>query len=209
MKTIAILSNKGGAGKTTLATNLAVAASKAGQTAVLIDLDPQPSSVEWKETREEETPVVARMTAAQLPDLIEALKADGETDVVFIDTAPRTEDDAKVAARVADFALVPCRPSDADMRSIRKTFSIAQYEQVPAVVVFNAVPARGRLRERALAVLEGYKGQRAIPNFLGQRVAFMYAYIEGLSVLEWEPRGTAAGEIRELYKYVCEQVGGI
>ena len=58
MKTLAILSRKGGTGKTTLATNLAVAAVMAGHTTVLLDLDPQSSAAKWGDRREQESPTV-------------------------------------------------------------------------------------------------------------------------------------------------------
>jgi chromosome partitioning protein len=65
MYTVAMLSQKGGTGKTTLSLHLAVAAEKAGQSAVVIDLDPQASSAEWKDSRKGDTPVVVPIPYSQ------------------------------------------------------------------------------------------------------------------------------------------------
>ena len=109
---------------------------------------------------------------------------------------------------MADYALIPCRASVADLRAIKHTLTITRYEKVPTSVVLNAVPARGKLRDESLAALEVYN-QSAAPNCIGNRVSFVHAFTEGLSVLEWEPKGKAAGEIRALYRYVSKQLGGV
>ena len=87
MHTIAILSQKGGTGKTTLALHLAVAAEKDGHSTVVIDLDPQASSAGWKDTRPQETPVVVPTPSARLKQALEAARK-GRAALVFIDSAP-------------------------------------------------------------------------------------------------------------------------
>ena len=79
MRTVAILSQKGGSGKTTLAVHLAVAAERAGKVAAVIDLDPQASAAEWKDGRQMDTPVVVSMPAARLTQALDAARGAGLT----------------------------------------------------------------------------------------------------------------------------------
>lgn len=100
MRIVAILSQKGGTGKTTLALHLAVAAETAGHSAVVIDLDPQASSAEWKDSRPNETPVVIPVPSARLPQALQAAYK-GRADLVVIDTAPHASEVALAAAEAA------------------------------------------------------------------------------------------------------------
>ena len=74
MLTIALVSQKGGAGKTTLALNLAVASELAGQPAVIVDIDPQASAAAWADSREGETPVVVSAQAARLAEVLDTAR---------------------------------------------------------------------------------------------------------------------------------------
>ena len=141
MHTIAILSQKGGTGKTTLALHLAVAAEKDGHSTVVIDLDPQASSAGWKDTRPQETPVVVPTPSARLKQALEAARK-GRAALVFIDSAPHSGDDALAAAEAADIILIPCRAAILDLRAIATTARIVKLAGKPAFVVLNAVPPR-------------------------------------------------------------------
>src|SRR4029077_12002288 len=101
MKTVAILSQKGGAGKTTLALHLAVAAEQGGQLAAVIDLDPQASAAGWKDSRKAETPVVVSVPSTRLPQALEAARSGG-ADFDIIDSAPHGLEVAFAAAEAAD-----------------------------------------------------------------------------------------------------------
>ena len=110
MEIYAILSGKGGTGKTTLAVHLAVAAERSGQTSVVIDLDPQGSATDWGHSRQAETPVVVAADPARLADILETAEAN-VVDVAVIDTAPHTDRDvytqtpAQIAANLASIIL--------------------------------------------------------------------------------------------------------
>src|SRR3954449_1586397 len=101
MHTVAILSQKGGSGKTTLALHLAVAAERAGQVAAVIDLDPQASAAGWKDSRSLDTPVVVSIPAARLDQALTTARGAG-ADLCFIDSAPHAGDVALAAAEKAD-----------------------------------------------------------------------------------------------------------
>lgn len=205
MKTIAILSQKGGAGKTTLAIHLAVAAGLAYHEAVVIDLDPQASASHWKDSRASDAPVVISAQAARLTSVLEAAKSGG-ADVAIIDTAPHSESAALAAARAANLILIPCRPAILDLRAISNTIDIARLADKPAAVVLNCVPPRGSLAEDAAAAVSSY-GLKIAPEQFTQRAAFMYALTGGQSAQEYEPRGKAASEAKRLYAWTYKQMG--
>lgn len=202
MKTLAILSRKGGTGKTTIAVHLSVAAAQAGYTTALVDLDPQASAVSWSDKRDAETPVVISAHASRLPDLLEKAEENG-VDFAIIDTAAHAETSALAAARAATIALIPCRPASLDLLAINATVDVVKLAKVPARIVFNGTPARGRLTEEARSAVEAYDVPCA-PCSLGQRMAFVHALIDGLTVQETEPRSKASGEVRTLYQYITD-----
>ena len=105
MKTIAIISQKGGAGKTTLAIHLAVAATLAQMNTVVIDLDPQASAAKWADRRKAEVPVVISAHASRLHHVLDNARSTGG-ELAFIDTAPHSDKAALDAARAADVVLV-------------------------------------------------------------------------------------------------------
>lgn len=205
MKTVAILSQKGGAGKTTLAVNLAVAAAAATKgRAAVIDLDPQASAAGWGDSRTDETPAIVSAQASRLAQVLEAAKENGAR-LVLLDTAPHSESAALAAARAADFVLIPCRPAILDLRAIGGTIDLARLAGVKAAVVLNSVPPRGALADEAAEAIAGY-GVEVVPVRVGQRAAFQHAITLGQGAQEFEPGGKAAEEIKALYKWVCKQI---
>jgi chromosome partitioning protein len=205
MKTIAIISQKGGAGKTTLALHLAVAAEHSGSPAAVIDLDPQASATGWGDHRGEDKPAVVSAQAARLDQVLDAARDAGAA-IAIIDTAPHSEHAALAAARSADLILIPCRPAILDLRAIHSTIDLAKLAQKPAAVVLNSVPPRGSLGEDADQAI-GVNEIEVCSVRIGQRAVFVHSLTEGLTALEYEPKGKGAREIRQLYKWVCRQVG--
>ena len=204
MKTLAILSRKGGTGKTTIAVHLSVAAEQAGHTTALIDLDPQASAVNWSDRRPGDTPVVISAHASRLPDLLEKAQENG-VDFAIIDTAAHAETSALAAARAATLALIPCRPASLDLLAIGATVDVVKLAKAPAHVVFNGTPARGNLTDEARTAVEAYDIPCA-PCSLGHRIAFVHALIDGLTVQESEPRSKASREVHALYTYIKKQM---
>ena len=200
MYTVALIAQKGGTGKTTLAINLAVAAEAAGQRTALVDLGPQASAAGWGDHRESDRPAVAAVPAARLHDALQSARGHG-ADLAVIDTAPHSEAAALAAARVADLALVPLRPGVLDLRALATTADICALAGARTAVMLNQAPPRGPLPEQAAEAIAA-RGLEVAPCRIGARVAFQHSLTNGLGVLEHEPAGKAASEIRELFRWV-------
>ena len=204
MKTLAILSQKGGAGKTTIALHLAVTAEQAGVSTAIVDLDPQASATGWKDSRSDETPAVVSTQAVRLPHVLDAARKAG-AQLAILDTAPHSENSALAAARMADLILIPCRPAILDIRAITTTIDLARLAGKPACVVLNSIPSRGQLADEAsLAISQ--MGVSVCPVRLGQRASYAHALTAGQSVQEYEPTGKATEEIKQLYMWICKQI---
>jgi chromosome partitioning protein len=201
MYTVAMLSQKGGTGKTTLALHLAVAAEKAGQRAVVIDLDPQASAAEWKDSRQGETPVVVPVPSTRLPQAVQAAQ-DGGADLALIDTAPYAGDVALAAAEAADLVLIPCRAGILDLRAIGTTARVVKVAGKTAYVVLNAVPPRASsiLADARAAV--AVHGIEVAPVALRQRAAYAHALTAGQTAQEYEPHGKATEDMAALYTWL-------
>ena len=204
MLTIAIISQKGGAGKTSLALNLAVAAELAGRTALIVDLDPQASAATWADSREAESPVVVSAQAARLAEVLTTAR-DHDAALCLIDTAPHAESPALTAARAADLVLVPCRASILDLRAVTASLAISQLASTPVSAVLCGIPARGSLADEAQVTLEAH-GLPVAPVRIGHRAAFVHAATIGQGVQEYEPRGKATQEITSLYEWTFSQI---
>ncbi|RYF16460.1 MAG: ParA family protein, partial [Oxalobacteraceae bacterium] len=114
---------------------------------------------------------------------------------------------ARAAVEVADLVLIPCRPSAFDLTAIQTTVKLVQLLRKPAFVVFTAgSPNAPRMYQEARELVEGF-GTPACPIQIADRAAFRHASAEGRTVMEYEPSGKAAENIRHIYKWTCLQVG--
>ena len=205
MPTIAIISQKGGAGKTTLALHLAAAAEDSGHTALVIDLDPQATASQWAAWRQDAPPVVIDSAPPRLAAKIEQATAQG-AEFIVIDTPPHADSAASAAVEAADLVLIPCRPSAFDLAAIKTTASLVKMRGKPAFVIFTAgSPTAPRMYDEAAQLVQGY-GLDACPLRVADRAAFRHAATEGKTVMEIEPNGKAADEVRQLYKWACKHV---
>lgn len=202
MKTIALIAQKGGVGKTTLAVNLAVSV---GMPTVLFDLDPQESAAMWADRRKSNSPHVEFLTERRLSDGLKAAEQ-GKYEIAIIDTPPAAGPQAFTAAQSADLVLIPCRPSLVDLDAIRRTAQLIKSAGVPAFVVFNAAPhSATTLLEDARAIVEG-AGLESSPVILRERSAYRASWPLGKTVIEVEPKSKAAQEIRELKDWLLSKL---
>jgi chromosome partitioning protein len=205
MPTIAIISQKGGAGKTTLALHLAAAAHDAGRIALVIDTDPQATASQWAAWRQDAPPEVIDSPPPRLSAKIEQAMGQG-ADFIVIDTPPHADSAARAAVEVADLVLIPCRPSAFDLAAIQTTAKLVQLLRKPAFVVTAGSPNAPRMYQEAGELVESF-GTPACPIQIADRAAFRHASAEGRTVMEFEPNGKAADDIRQIYKWTCLQLG--
>lgn len=206
MPTIAIISQKGGAGKTTLALHLAAAAQDAGTVALVVDTDPQATASQWATWRRDNPPEVIDSPPPRLAAKVRLARKQGAQWIV-IDTPPHADSAARVAVEIADLVLIPCRPSAFDLSAIEVTAKLAKLLRKPAYVVFTAGPPNApRVYQEAGELVESY-GTPACPVQVPDRAAYRHASAEGRTVMELEPTGKAAEDIRQIYRWTCLQVG--
>jgi chromosome partitioning protein len=201
MKTLAIISQKGGVGKTTLATALAVAAEKDGKIVAVFDLDPQASATFWKDTREADTPAVVAIPPSRLQHVLKAAAETG-CDLAIIDAPPFAKDIAFEAAQHADFILIPTRPAVLDVMAMTKTLELVGHYSKLCAVVLTFCPIQGReIIDTEAAVYQ--LGAEIAPVRIHNRVAYSRSQQTGLTAQEFETDGKAAEEIKQLYAYAC------
>lgn len=204
MKTLAILSRKGGVGKTLISLHLSVASQASGIETALIDLDPQASATGWAEDRENDEPFVLPVHGARLSKTLTELREQG-AQLAIVDTAPNSEGSSLIAARAADLVLIPCQPAILDLKAIRNTVDIANLAKVKAYAVLNRVPPKGSIIEDSKEAIAQYDLE-VCPKMIGQRVAYSYSLISGMTAQEYEPNGQAAKEFSQFYKWVVDKL---
>jgi len=202
MRTVTLISQKGGSGKTTLSLNLVIAGSLRGKSVVVVDLDPQQSAARWARLRAGENPVIVSGHGPNLAELVERAKSGG-ADLVIIDTAPKSENAALAATKLADVAIIPCQPSSLDLDAISDSVNIIQLAKKPAFFVINNCRASSSLADEAADALSDY-GLPIAPVRVDSRVAFIKSLAEGKGVQEFEPASPAAAEITKLYTYTMQ-----
>ena len=205
MRILSIVSQKGGAGKTTLATHLAVAAHLAGLKAGVLDLDPQSSASKWGDIREED-PLVTDAKAERLPKFVEAARGLG-MEFLILDTPPSASNEAHHAIAASDLIIVPCRPGFYDLAAIKNSILASRNQGKPAFVVFNAAAPRTDLQVKEVQQSLVRDGIGVVDGIIHQRAVFNTSAGYGRTAQEVEPDGKAAEEIRQLYGWVANQVG--
>lgn len=204
MKTIVLASQKGGAGKTTLAAHLAVASEIANEgPSVLMDTDPQGSLAAWWNGRTDEAPKFAPVALKELGEKLELLSAAGYA-YAFIDTPPAITESIRIVIEQADFVLIPTRPSPHDLRAVGQTVELAATAKVPFAFVVTQAKNNSRLTVQAMAALSAH-GVVA-PAIIHDRVDFASSMIDGRTVLEIDPRGRSAGEVVELWRFIKTRI---
>ncbi len=196
---ITVAQQKGGAGKTTIVAHLAVAYRQAGYSVAVVDTDPQGSLTRWMEMRTERLgdPDLTHRQIAGWRTANEVDRLSGTHDLVLIDSAPHAETEARIAVRAASLVALPVQPSPMDFWATEPTLDLARQERVPAVLVLNRVPRRTRLAASVIAAMSAMNADVS-PAWIGSRIAFASALMEGRGVTEIARSGAAGEEIQAL-----------
>jgi chromosome partitioning protein len=204
MYVIAVCSQKGGAGKTTIAAHLAVRAGETGHgPAALIDTDPQGSLGEWWHARHADSPALAKVKLEDLAANLAELRSYG-TALAVIDTPPALTGAIEQVIAVADLVLIPARPSPHDLRAVGATVEMARRAGKPFMFVVNGAAPRAGITAQAVAALSEHG--RVVPVILYQRTDFAASMIDGRTVSETAAAGHSAQEIDALWQCVYDQI---
>ncbi len=205
MHTIAVASRKGGAGKTTIASTLAVEAERCGHgPVVVLDTDPQGGLAGWWNAREADTPVFVEPAMGDLRRSLADLKKRGFA-LAIIDTPPQVSDAISAVIQVADVVLVPVRPSPNDLRAVSATVDLIEAAKKRMIFIINAVKPRVKLTSEA-AILLSQHGIVA-PIHIADRTDYAGAMTDGRTGPELDPSGKAAAEIATLWSYLAKKIG--
>jgi chromosome partitioning protein len=204
VRILALASQKGGSGKTTLSGHLAVQAQRAGSgPVVLIDIDPQGSLADWWNERDDDLPAFAQTTVARLATDLEQLRQQGFK-LAVIDTPPAITMAIQSVISVAELIVVPTRPSPHDLRAVGATVDLCDRAGKPLIFVVNAATPRARITSEAAIALSQHG--TVAPVTVHHRTDYASSMIDGRTVMDFEPQGKSAKEIEQLWTYVADRL---
>jgi len=203
LQVVAVVAEKGGVGKTTLALTLAVAAVQAGRKVAVFDLDPQATAAQWTDRRTQEFPWVVATPATRLDAAIGNAKEQG-VDFIVIDTPPHAGTDAVEAARRAHLVLVPVEPHLYTLETLPKLGDLLKLAgDTPALFVVSKAAIQGKEAQDAADYIAA-QGFAVCPVTLYLRAAHRHAGNLGQTAQEYEPKSKAADESLQLYMYTTQ-----
>jgi chromosome partitioning protein len=205
MKTVAVVINKGGTGKTTIARALGTSAAAAGLNVLVLDMDTQQNATQWGRRRKQPLPIVRFTTENDLMDELARAKAAG-CELVIIDTPPARSTEAPAAVEAADLVLVPFTADIEAFEQLPRTARLARTTAKPAVAILNLATPNSRSEEEASrGVLEAL-GLPMAPAVLHRFKVHRDASREGMTAQELEPDSKAAAELGTLWDWLCAEL---
>jgi len=207
MKTLAIATQKGGSGKSTVAIHLAVAAEIEGSEVLIADLDPHSqTAAEWASERSSERPVVIKLSTKDIETLKQQAIDEG-FDLLILDCPPYIDDVITQATKFSDFTLIPAQPRFADLRTLPRV--IEKVHPPFAVVLNSCTPGFSGQESSKTSEARRLLIQSGIPVSqvsLIRREAFTDALNGGKAVVEFESYGKAANEVNKLWSWLQEEL---
>jgi chromosome partitioning protein len=171
---------------------------------VILDVDPNRSTMKWGKTRETAVPAVRETSSTKLMGDILELKKNG-VDLVILDCPPSITADSAFLVSCADFVMVPVQPTIVDVAGCYNATKIIMAQKKPFAYIVNRCPAQSQDTREAIAALE--KGGELCPVIIGDRIAFSRALAYGLAVTEYEKTGKAYEEAMQSCKWILEKIG--
>jgi chromosome partitioning protein len=202
-KVLAVFNTKGGSGKSTISMHVGVAASEKLNT-VILDADPNKSSVNWGKTRETSVPVVKEISSTRLLAEIADLRKAG-VDLVILDCPPSINADTVQLVSAADFVVVPVQPTILDVTGCYNATKMIAAQKKPFVYIVSRCPTPSPDTRDAIRALE--KSGEVCPVVISDRIAFSRALAYGLAVTEYEKTGKAFEEAMQSCKWILEKIG--
>lgn len=204
MRVLVFASQKGGSGKTTLAGHIGVMAELAGAGPVaLIDTDPQGSLAKWWNCREAVQPAFIHSAFSNLVHDLDEARAQGFK-LVVIDTPPAVTKAISEVVAFADLVVLPTRPSPHDLRAVGPTIDIVEARKKQMVFVLNSAAARAKITSEAAVALSQHG--TVAPSIVHSRTDFAASMIDGRTVMEADPDGKSAEEIKQLWNYLANRL---
>lgn len=205
MHVLAFVTQKGGSGKSTIASSMAIAAHESGERVFIIDMDPQASLVKWFKLRENKDIAVEAVTPGKLGAALKALEKAGVS-LVIIDTPGTESAAAETAMKASDFCIIPARPNAFDLWASETTRKSLRAMKREFAFLLNQCPPS----QQSARVEEGAKALEAMGGLLtpmiSSRVDYQEAARRGLGVTELHGSGCAADEMRKLWKSVKRRI---
>lgn len=205
MHIIAVASQKGGSGKTTITAHLGVASAQAGRRPVaVVDTDPRGQLSEWWNERSAEDPAFAHIHPDRVASDLDAMRSLGVQLAIF-DTPPAITGSIATVIGYAHLVLVPVRPSPHDLRAAGATVALAERLGKPFVFVLNGAERNARITKEAVTTLSDIG--TVAPIIIHDTVMLAECMIGGRTVMETNPDSRAAQEMEQLYASVMQRLG--
>jgi chromosome partitioning protein len=205
-KILVISQQKGGVGKSTIASNIAVAYQMKGLRVLLIDIDPQRSTERWYNLRCEKKGLeftgikMISSMAWKVRNEIDIYR--NRFDVIIIDSPPHVQVDLNNILRIADLVILPIQPSLFDIWAIEQPIEICEKESIDYKILLNRVPSS---KKDLQDIFNKFPG-KFFDNYIGNRVAFASAINSGLGVVEMDAKSTGSIEISNLVSEISEVI---
>ncbi|HEY9302068.1 MAG TPA: AAA family ATPase [Phormidium sp.] len=214
MPTIAVVNQKGGAGKSTIAVHLARWLQRQKKQLLVIDADGQKTSSIWLESLEEEIPFRVLQDPDELLEQLPALA--GEHEWVLVDGPATLSETTRALLLWADMALIPCQPAGVDLASASDTVRLIRQAKairggLPKAALFLNKAIKGtKLKDEAFAVLQQVQDVKLLQTIIHQRQVITDSFGQGATVFDMTgtPAGTARRELENLFKQAMEVLNG-